>query len=60
MALIDREAKIFIAGSKGMVGSAIKRKFKSLGYNNLLCPTSKELDLTNSKFVFDWFTKQKS
>ena len=58
MALINRKAKIFIAGSKGMVGSAIKRKFKSLGYNNLLCPTSKELDLTNSKFVFDWFANK--
>ncbi len=58
MALIDKKEKIFIAGSKGMVGSAIKRKFKHYGYNNLLCPSSKELDLTNSGFVFDWFTEK--
>ena len=57
MVLIDKKAKIFIAGSKGMVGSAIKRKLKYLGFNNLLCPSRKELDLTNTKVVFDWFTK---
>ena len=58
MALIDKKAKIFIAGSKGMVGSAIKRKFGSFGYKNLLCPSSNELDLTNTKSVFDWFTEK--
>ena len=55
MSLIDKKEKIFIAGGNGMVGSAIKRKFNLYGYNNLLCPSSKELDLTNSKFLFDWF-----
>ena len=36
--LINNADKIFIAGARGMVGSAIKRKLLSKGYNNLECP----------------------
>ena len=57
--LINKEDKIFIAGSKGMVGSAIKRKLSENGYQNLECPSRKELDLTNTKSVNEWFGEKK-
>jgi GDP-L-fucose synthase len=50
---------IYIAGSNGMVGSAIVRRLKALGYQNLLTPSSKELDLRNQSAVFAWFEKQR-
>ena len=39
-----KDSKILIAGSSGMVGSAIVRRLKSLSFSNLLTPDSKELD----------------
>ena len=42
---MDKNAKIYIAGHKGMAGSAIYRKFKENGYTNFVLRTSKELDL---------------
>ncbi len=57
MSLINKNDKIFIAGSRGMVGSAIKRKLNDFGYNNLLCPNRNELDLTNNKAVSEWYKK---
>ena len=57
--LINKEDKIFIAGSKGMVGSAIKRKLSENEYQNLECPSRKELDLTNTKSVNEWFGEKK-
>ena len=57
--LINKEDKIFIAGSRGMVGSAIKRKLSENGYQNLECPSRKELDLTNTKLVNEWFGEKK-
>ena len=57
--LINKEDKIFIAGSRGMVGSAIKRKLSENGYQNLECPSRKELDLTNTKSVNEWFGEKK-
>ena len=59
MSLITKQDKIFIAGSEGMVGSAIKRNLILNNYQNRLCPTRTELDLTNNKKVQDWFTKNK-
>ena len=59
MSLINKKDKIFIAGSQGMVGSAIKRNLIFNNYHNLLCPTRIELDLTNNKNVEDWFTTNK-
>ena len=47
--------KIFIAGSSGMVGSAIHRKLLQAGYSNMLCPSSKELNLLQSEKVLKWF-----
>ena len=59
MSLINKEDKIFIAGSTGMVGSAIKSKLYSLGYKNLRIPKRKDLDLENYNSVFDWFKENK-
>ena len=52
-------AKIYIAGHKGMVGSATWKVLKSKGYNNLIGFTSSELDLTNQAAVFDMIKKEK-
>ncbi len=57
--LINKAEKIFIAGARGMVGSAIKRKLLSKGYNNLECPSRKQLDLTKTNLVFEWFKEIK-
>lgn len=52
-------AKIYVAGHKGMVGSAITRKLEAEGYSNLVKRSSKELDLTNQAAVNDFFTSEK-
>ncbi|MCY2687812.1 GDP-L-fucose synthase family protein [Salinimicrobium sp. TH3] len=52
---MDKNTKIYIAGHKGMVGSAIWRKLKAEGYSNLIGKTSKELDLRNQQEVTDFF-----
>ena len=57
--MINRNSKIFIAGHKGLVGSAIVRKLKSLGYNNLITEDRKRLDLINQKKVFSFLKKKK-
>lgn len=51
--------KIYVAGHKGMVGSAIIRQLKSKGFNNLLTLTRAELDLTNQLNVENFFFKEK-
>ena len=45
------ESKIYVAGHRGMVGSAIVRKLKAEGFNNIIVRTSKELDLRNQQAV---------
>ena len=45
--LIPKKTKIYIAGHRGMVGSAVWRILASKGYSNLIGKSSKELDLTN-------------
>jgi GDP-L-fucose synthase len=52
-------AKIYIAGHRGMVGSAIERKLRAEGYTNIITRTSKELDLRNQQAVADFFAKEK-
>ena len=52
---MKKESKIYVAGHRGMVGSAIVRKLTSLGYTNLLTRTSSELDLRNQQKVADFF-----
>lgn len=56
---LTKESKIYIAGHRGMVGSAILRKFQESGYNNLLVRTSAELDLRNQSEVSDFFSQEK-
>ncbi|OQA12397.1 MAG: GDP-L-fucose synthase [Bacteroidetes bacterium ADurb.Bin397] len=56
---MDRNSKIFIAGHRGMVGSAIVRKLEAEGYTNLITKTSKELDLRNQQAVQSFFTNEK-
>ena len=51
--------KIYVAGHHGMIGSAIVRKLKSLGYNNILTRTHDELDLTNQTQVQKFFENEK-
>jgi GDP-L-fucose synthase len=56
---MDTQDKIYIAGHRGMVGSAIERKLRSLGFNNIVSRTSKELDLRNQQQVNDFFATEK-
>lgn len=51
--------KIYIAGHRGMVGSAILRQLKAEGYTNFILKTSSELDLRNQQAVIDFFTQEK-
>ena len=55
MQLISKEQKIFIAGHRGMVGSAIFRNLKKSNYLNLLTAERTDLDLTDSFSVKNWF-----
>ena len=57
--LINYMDKIYIAGHKGMVGSAIKKKFIENNYKNILTTTRKELDLMDQNSVLKWFSKNK-
>jgi GDP-L-fucose synthase len=52
-------AKIYIAGHRGMVGSALERKLRKEGYNNIVTRTSSELDLRNQQAVNDFFEKER-
>ncbi|HEY1196818.1 GDP-L-fucose synthase [Flavobacterium sp.] len=56
---MNRQDKIFIAGHRGMVGSAILRALQANGYDNFLLRTSKELDLKDQQAVADFFAKEK-
>jgi len=51
--------KIYIAGHRGMVGSAIVRELERKGYTNLVCRTRQELDLTNQLAVQNFFHQEK-
>lgn len=56
---MEKDAKIYVAGHRGMVGSAIYRKLTELGYNNIVTRTSQELDLRNQQAVADFFNEEK-
>lgn len=57
--IMEKTAKIYIPGHRGMVGSAIYRKLSVLGYRNIIVRTSKELDLRNQLDVTEFFASQK-
>jgi GDP-L-fucose synthase len=56
---MEKNAKIYIAGHKGMVGSAILRRLESLGYSNFLLRRSSEVDLRNQAQVESFFKAEK-
>ncbi|MDP3392402.1 GDP-L-fucose synthase [Sediminibacterium sp.] len=56
---MNKDSKIYIAGHRGMVGSAIFRKLTAEGYTNIITKTSAELDLRNQQAVADFFAKEK-
>lgn len=59
MITIEKSAKIYIAGHRGMVGSAIERKLSAEGFNNVIYRTSNELDLRNQDLVNSFFQVDK-
>ncbi|RGQ78384.1 GDP-L-fucose synthase [Megamonas rupellensis] len=56
---MEKNAKIYVAGHRGMVGSAIVRALKNQGYTNIITRTSKELDLRRQIDVEEFFAKEK-
>lgn len=56
---MEKDSKIYIAGHRGMVGSAIHRKLQEKGFHNFILRTSKELDLRNQQAVNDFFQTEK-
>lgn len=56
---MNKQDKIYIAGHRGMVGSAIMRKLQKEGFQNIVTRTSSELDLRNQQAVNDFFEKEK-
>lgn len=56
--MLIKSSKIYIAGHRGMVGSAVKRKLEQEGYDNLVCRTSLELDLRNQQAVKNFFEEE--
>lgn len=56
---MDKKSKIYVAGHRGMVGSAIIRKLKKEGYKNIITKTHQELDLTNQYETLKFFNQEK-
>ena len=56
---MNKDSKIFIAGARGMVGSAILRKLKALSFTNILIPSSKDLNILNQSDVESFFLENK-
>ena len=57
--MMEKDAKIYVAGHRGMVGSAILRELKRQGYTNIITRTHKELDLTRQDQVEKFFAEEK-
>ena len=55
---MNKVTKIYIAGHRGMVGSAVWRVLESKGYSNLVGKTSTELDLRNQQAITDFYKKE--
>lgn len=56
---MNKDSKIYVAGHRGLVGSAIVRNLEEKGYTNIVCRTHKELDLTNQEAVRKFFETEK-
>ncbi|MBR6147933.1 MAG: GDP-L-fucose synthase [Lachnospiraceae bacterium] len=59
MSSLTKQDKIYVAGHRGLVGSAIVRSLKRSGYTNIIGKTHKELDLTDQKAVRDFFEAER-
>lgn len=57
--MMEKDAKIYVAGHRGMVGSAIVRELRRQGYTNIITRTHKELDLTRQEAVEKFFAEEK-
>lgn len=57
--MMDKSAKIYVAGHRGLVGSALVRRLHAEGYSNLLLRTHAELDLTDGPAVCEFFSQEK-
>lgn len=57
--MMEKNAKIYVAGHRGMVGSAIVRELQRQGYTNIITRTHKELDLTRQDAVEAFFAQEK-
>ena len=56
---MEKDSKIYVAGHRGMVGSAIVRRLRALGYENIISRTHSELDLTDQRAVDGFFATEK-
>lgn len=57
--MMEKNAKIYVAGHKGMVGSAIVRELEKQGYTNIITRSHKELDLCRQDAVENFFAEEK-
>lgn len=57
--MMDKSAKIYVAGHRGLVGSALMRHLQGQGYDNIVARTHAELDLTDSRQVAEFFAAEK-
>ena len=58
VSVMEKNSRIFVAGHRGMVGSAIVRELEKRGYSNIVTRSSKELDLRRQADVEDFFAEQ--
>jgi GDP-L-fucose synthase len=56
---IPRDARVYVAGHRGLVGSALTRRLKQVGFTNILCATRHQLDLRDQAAVNYWFKANK-
>ncbi|MDO9156629.1 MAG: NAD-dependent epimerase/dehydratase family protein, partial [Sediminibacterium sp.] len=56
---MNKHSKVYVAGHRGMVGSAIVRQLQAAGFTNIIIRTSAELDLRNQQAVADFFAAEK-
>lgn len=57
--MMNKDSKIYVAGHRGMVGSAIVRELRRQGYSNIITRTHRELDLTDQRAVNEFFAAEK-
>lgn len=57
--MMNKDAKIYLAGHRGLVGSALMRQLQAQGYSNIVTRTHAELDLTNQQLVANFFASEK-